>query len=133
MVGVSKDQKKFGFTIFNYFKERDYYVFPINNKYDEFDDQKCYHSVKDLPDEVQSIITAVSPKSTELVVEECIGTNVKNIWMQPGSKSEKAIELAGENNLSVIYNECILMFLEPVKSIHAFHRWLNKIFGKYPK
>ncbi len=133
VAGVSNSGKKFGSTVYKYFKERDFTVYPINNKYEEYDGKKCYRSVKDLPEEVKSLVIVVSPDSTESIIKECIGTNVKNIWMQQGSKSENAIELAEQNNLTVIYDECVLMFLEPVKSIHAFHRWINKLFGKYPK
>ena len=57
---------------------------------------------------------------------------VKNIWMQQGSESENAIEFCNKNEINVIHGECILMFAEPVKSIHSFHRWVNKLIGKYP-
>jgi hypothetical protein len=29
--------------------------------------------------------------------------------------------------------QCILMFLEPVKSIHKVNRWINKVVGTYPR
>jgi predicted CoA-binding protein len=53
--------------------------------------------------------------------------------MQQGSESEKAINYCNENGIDVIHGECILMFAEPVESIHKFHKWLWKIFGKLPK
>jgi hypothetical protein len=32
----------------------------------------------------------------------------------------------------VVQKECILMFAEPVKSIHGIHRWIWKVLGKLP-
>ena len=58
---------------------------------------------------------------------------IKKIWMQQGSESPKAIKFCKENGIELVEGECIMMFSEPVKSIHKFHRGLNKLFGKYPK
>jgi hypothetical protein len=35
--------------------------------------------------------------------------------------------------LDIISKQCILMWAEPVKSIHKFHRNLKKLFGLLPK
>jgi predicted CoA-binding protein len=53
--------------------------------------------------------------------------------MQQGSESRNAIKFCEENGISAVHNECIMMFVEPVKSIHSFHRWINKLVGKYPQ
>jgi hypothetical protein len=52
--------------------------------------------------------------------------------MQPGSESAAALDYAAQNNIETISRECILMFLEPVKSVHALHRMFKKLVGRYP-
>lgn len=52
--------------------------------------------------------------------------------MQQGSESKNAIDLCVKNGINVIAGECIMMYAEPVKSIHSFHRWINKLVGRYP-
>jgi hypothetical protein len=37
------------------------------------------------------------------------------------------------SRITVISGQCILMFLEPVVSAHAVHRWINKVVGAYPR
>lgn len=133
VVGVSNKKGKFGTIVYNNFKERKLTVYPVNHHYNTFDGKKCYKSIQDLPENVSSIVCVVPPSDTEKIVQQCINTEIKNIWLQPGSDAAEAINLAEQNNLNVIYKQCILMFLEPVKSYHAFHRWINKLFGKYPK
>ena len=58
---------------------------------------------------------------------------IKNIWMQQGSEAKDAINFCKDNGIDVVHGECILMFAEPVSSIHSLHRWINKLIGKYPK
>ena len=47
--------------------------------------------------------------------------------------SHKALEMVKDHEVNLIHNKCILMFAEPVKGPHAFHRFLNRLFGSYPK
>jgi hypothetical protein len=49
------------------------------------------------------------------------------------SDTKITVEIAQENNISLITNECIFMFAEPVSGIHKFHRAIKKFFGRLPK
>lgn len=53
--------------------------------------------------------------------------------MQQGSESQAAIDFCKENKIDYVSGECIMMFSEPVQSIHRFHRGIWKLIGKYPK
>ncbi len=132
VVGVSASRHKFGNTVFRAMRERELIVYPVNPRLPFVEDRVCYKSVSDLPDEVQSVIVVVPPKVAEQVVAECKWKGIQNIWLQPGAQSREAIAYANENELNIIHGECVLMFLEPVKSFHALHRWMKKVVGKYP-
>lgn len=133
LVGVSRKSVKFGNSIFKELKKRNYTVFPLNCFLTQYEGVPCYTDLKSLPEKVDGIITVVKPEKTELVIKEAAELGIKWIWMQQGSQSERAIELCKENNISFVANECILMFLEPVESVHKFHRFILKLFGKMPK
>jgi hypothetical protein len=32
-----------------------------------------------------------------------------------------------------VYGHCVMMYADPVQSVHAFHRWLAKSFGRLAK
>ena len=132
VVGVSRNKYKFGTTAFHALQKRQFPVYPVNSHLSAFDDQKCYEKVTDLPDAVQSVVIVVPPDSAEQVVAECKWKGIQNVWLQPGSESSEALSYAQENRMNVIHGQCILMFLEPVQSFHALHRWVNKVVGKYP-
>jgi len=133
IVGVSRKAHKFGHAIFNELKKRDYRVFPINSQADNIDGHPCCRDIQSLPEPVDALITVVPPSITSQVVRDAAKAGIKIIWMQQGSFSREAAEFCTQNNITVIPNRCLLMFLEPVGSIHKFHRWLWKLFGKYPR
>jgi predicted CoA-binding protein len=55
------------------------------------------------------VITIVPPKVTEKTVEQCKILGIGKIWMQPGSESEKAIELCKKNNIELVHGLCIIV------------------------
>lgn len=133
VAGVSENKKKFGSIVYRELKKKGYKVYGLNPKMDEFDEDKCFKSIQDLPDNVKLLVTVTQPEVTETLVEEAIQKGFTMVWMQQGSESDKAIETAKSGGLDVISNRCIMMFAEPVASIHSFHKFLAKLFGRYPK
>ena len=131
VIGVSADRKKFGNVVYRAMKQRALVVYPVNPRLPMVEGDGCFASIADLPDMVNSLITVVPPSATETVVAECVKNNIKVLWMQPGSESERAIAKAEANGITVIQGQCVLMFLEPVSSVHAVHRWFSKITGAY--
>ncbi len=133
VVGVSKNKAKFGNIVYNELKKKNYSVFAVNKMLDEIEGEKCYKNLDELKTRIDAVVCVVPPKQTEQIVKEANAIEIKHIWMQQGSESNSAIEYCKQHGINVIYKECLLMFLEPVKSIHRFHKWLWKILGKLPK
>jgi uncharacterized protein len=133
VIGVSADRKKFGNIVYRMMKEKQFTVYPVNPKIDIVEGNRCFASLADLPADVKSIVTVVPPQVTEQIVVEGIERGITGLWIQPGSESVAVIDRAKKANLTVIHHQCILMFLEPLESFHALHRWFKKLFGTYPK
>ncbi len=133
VIGVSADRKKFGNTVFRNMRDAGLTVFPVHPTLDSVEGEACYHSVGELPAEVKSVVTVVPPPQTERVIPLCAERGVTSVWMQPGSSSAPAIDTARAAGMNVVDGQCILMFLEPVKSIHKVHRWINRVVGTYPR
>lgn len=133
VIGVSADRKKFGNTVFRTMLDAGLKVYPVHPTLESVEGEACYHAVGELPDGVTSVVTVVPPAQTERVIPACAQRGVKSIWMQPGSDSGPAVEVARKAGMNVVNGQCILMFLEPVKSVHRVHRWVNKVVGRYPR
>jgi uncharacterized protein len=132
IAGVSRTRHKFGNTIFKEMKKKGYNLYPVNPNLDEFEGQKCFRSIGSLPIDVDGIIINTKSLITERLIKESEEKGIKNIWLQQGSVDKKTIVESHRSQTNIISGHCILMFVEPVKGIHGFHRWLKKSFGKFP-
>jgi len=86
-----------------------------------------------LEEPVEGVIIAVPKAQCEKAVREAIQANIPRVWLQRGCESQPAIELCAHEGLPVVHGACVLMYAEPVKSVHAFHRWLWKTLGLLAK
>lgn len=132
VVGVSRKSSKFGNVIYKELKKKGFNVYGVNPNMDNVEGDKCYHSLRELEGKIDGIVNVVSKAQTSDVAKEANEIGIKNIWMQQGSESEEAIKYCNENGINEIHKECILMFADPVNSIHGVHRWLWKVMGKLP-
>ncbi|MBK8944792.1 MAG: CoA-binding protein [Ignavibacteriae bacterium] len=132
VVGVSRKKTKFGNAIYKELRKKNLNVFPVNPNLEIFEGDKCFKNLNELKGKIDAVINCVSPNKTLSIVNEANSIGVKNIWMQQGSETDEAINYCKENGINEIHKECILMFVEPVNSIHSFHKWIWKILGKLP-
>ncbi len=133
VIGVSRSKSGFGIAVYEHLKNNGYNVYAINRKGGFSGNTKLYTSLFEIEQRIDGIVTVVPPTETEIVIQAAHDLEIMNVWMQLGSESKNAIDFCNSKGMNVISKECILMFAEPVKSIHKFHRWINKITGKYPK
>ena len=108
VVGVSQKQEKFGYKIFTSLLDSGYKVEGIHPANGEVKGKKIYRNLKELEAIPDLVITVVSPQVTENIVEQCKELGIKQIWMQPGSESDIAINKAKGYGISVINNACFV-------------------------
>lgn len=133
VVGVSRNKDKFGNAIYRDMKAKGYKMLAINPKLDMVEGDRCYAGLGALPEKPEGVIICINPLETVPVIEEAARLGIKYIWLQQGANSPEGEAKCQELGLNVVSGECIFMFLEPVTSIHAFHRFFVKLFGKLPK
>lgn len=131
--GVSRETKKFGRMAYEELKKSGYRLYPVNPNIEELDGQECYGTVSEVPDDSLTHLFVITPKAqTAGVVEDAIEKGISNIWIQQGADTPEVLKIAKDNNINVVHGECIFMHLEPVKGVHAFHRFLRRVFAKMP-
>jgi predicted CoA-binding protein len=131
LAGVSRNEHKFGTTLFKEMKKRGLSVVGVNPYMTEILGSPCFPAIEDLPHDVDALITVVKPEEALTLIEAAHKRGIRKIWMQQGSQSEKAAAFCREKGINLIEKECLFMYLEPVESIHKFHRGIKKIFGGY--
>ncbi len=132
LIGVSRNKKKFGYIVYKDLLKKGFKVVPVNPGIEMIDDKKCYKDIAALPSEINSIIVMTPKDKTDAIVSAAISKGIKNIWIQQKAETAEAIENAKKNGINLVYDECILMFVNP-NGPHTFHRFLKRLFGRYPK
>jgi len=130
--GVSRDKKKFSYQAFEKILKSNPDLIPVNPLLEEVNGKKCYKTLLDIPGNVDAVISMVPKAHTKGILEQAVQKNIRNVWIQLSSDSPEALAFAEQNHMNVIFGQCILMYTEPVDSIHKIHRWVNKLFGNYP-
>ncbi|WP_304129840.1 CoA-binding protein [Ignavibacterium album] len=132
VIGVSSKGRGFGVAVYEQLKYAGYKVFGVNKNGGKINNEIMFKSLGEISSKVDAVVTVIPPPETEKIIDEMKMLSINQIWMQQGSESKEAIEKCKSNGSNVINGECILMFVEPVKSFHSFHRWINKLIREYP-
>src|SRR5690606_18418784 len=133
IAGVSRNPKKFGHIVLKELVDRGFDVYPVNPDADTIRGHRCYHSVTDLPDDVKHLLIVTPKHQTHAVADDAVSKGIKMVWIQQMSDSPEAIKILSDAGIPYISGKCILMFADPVKGPHKFHRFLVKITGRFPK
>jgi hypothetical protein len=113
VVGVSTDQKKFGYIIWRNLQQKGYTVYPINPKYDQIEGERCYRSLVDVADRTDVVDVVVPPAVTEQVVGQCAELGLTRVWLQPGAESAEAIRFCEEHGVQVVHHACAMALSRP--------------------
>jgi uncharacterized protein len=127
LVRVSRKKRISGVNIDKELQAKGYSVSVVY-----LDEKEAGSRLVDLKEPIGGVICAVPPDQTEKAVLQAVDAKIPRVWMQKGSESKAAVELCEEKGISAIQGQCIMMFAEPVRSFHAFHRGVLKLFGKLP-
>lgn len=109
IIGVSSNPTKYGHKIFRDLIKAEFRVTGVNPGNGGLFKRKIYKSLREVEPLPDLVITVVPPEITEQIVTECIELGIKEIWMQPGSESRQAIEMAEKNGILVTHNACFMV------------------------
>lgn len=130
VVGMSRSGKKFGNMAAKELKAKGYEIYPIHPEAQEIDGLTCYPDLKSLSGKVDGIWISIPPKNVPAVLEAAAEIGMKNIWLQQGAWSKEVQQSIDQLGLPVVSKKCILMYAQPVHSVHKFHRTIKSIFGR---
>lgn len=109
VVGVSEDTEKYGYKVFKHLLESDYKVIGINPKAPIILNQKIYKDLASVKEKIDWVILVVPPDVSKKILQEIVKLNIKNVWFQPESEDDEAIEYCKKNNINYISKACIMM------------------------
>ena len=110
VVGASENREKYGNKVLRVYIQNDLDVVAINPNATEIEGVAAFADLGDVPHKIDGVSIVTPPAVTERVVERAVALGIRNIWMQPGAESEKAVENAERAGANVISGgPCILV------------------------
>lgn len=107
IVGLSSKWYRPSYFAAKYMLDHGKHVIPVNPAYTEVLGQKCYPSLRDIPEQVDLVDCFRRSEEIMPIAEDAIAIGAKVLWMQIGVINEKAAKKAGAEGLEVVMNRCV--------------------------
>jgi predicted CoA-binding protein len=107
VVGLSAQWHRPSYFAAKYMQEHGYRVIPVNPMYDEILGEKCYKSLREVPESID--IVDCFRKSAEIpaLAQEAVALKARVLWMQLGVANPAARRIAESAGLEVVENRCV--------------------------
>ena len=108
VVGLSPKPERPSNYVSKYMLENNYQIIPVNPGYKMIFDKPCYSSLIDIPFNIDIVNIFRNSKYVFPIIKEAIDIKAKVIWLQDGIVSREGKQMAENNNIIYIENDCIL-------------------------
>src|SRR5256885_349259 len=88
VVGLSADWYRPSYFAAKYMQEHGYRVIPVNPKYPEILGEKCYRSLRDIPQKVDLVDVFRKTADVMPIAEDAITIGARVLWQNPGEAHE---------------------------------------------
>jgi uncharacterized protein len=107
VVGLSADWFRPSFFAAKYMQEHGYRVIPVNPTYPEILGEKCYRSLRDIPEKVDIVDVFRKTADVMPIAEVAIAIGARVLWQQLGVQNEAAATKAEAAGLETVMNRCV--------------------------
>jgi predicted CoA-binding protein len=107
VVGLSADWFRPSYFAAKYMLEHGYRIIPVNPRYPEILGQKCYPSLRDIPEKVDLVDCFRKTGDIGPIADDAIAIGAKVLWQQIGVKNEAAAAKAQAAGLDVVMDRCV--------------------------
>ncbi len=129
VIGVSRNNKKWGNEMLRLFIKNNYEVYPVSNNAEQAEGIQCFKNAGELPSDVRNLIISIPKPATQKLLESIEKDRFDIIWFVYGSQNKEILDLAIQKNIRVIYGYCPMMFLNRT-GLHKFHYIIKRAFSK---
>jgi predicted CoA-binding protein len=107
VVGLSAQWHRPSYFAAKYLQDHGYRIVPVNPMYDEVLGEKCYKSLRDIPEPVDMVDCFRKSAEIPAIAEDAVAIGARVLWMQLGVESAQARKRAEEAGLQVVENRCV--------------------------
>lgn len=107
VVGLSAQWHRPSFFAAKYMQEHGYRVIPVNPQYDTILGERCFKSLRDIPEKVDIVDCFRRSAEIPAIADDAIAIGAKVLWMQLGVENAEARRKAEAAGLEVVENRCV--------------------------
>ena len=107
VVGLSADWYRPSYFAAKYMQEHGYRIIPVNPKYEAVLGEKCYRSLRDIPEPVDLVDVFRKTQDVGPIADDAIAIGAKVLWQQLGVKNEAAAQKARAAGLDAVMDRCV--------------------------
>ena len=107
VVGLSANWYRPSYFAAKYMQEHGYRVIPVNPMYEEVLGEKCYKSLRDIPEKVDLVDCFRKSEEIASLADDAVAIGAKVLWMQLGVRNAGARAKAEAAGLEVVEDRCV--------------------------
>ena len=107
VVGLSADWFRPSYFAAKYLQEHGYRVIPVNPRYETILGEKCYRSLRDIPEKVDIVDCFRKTSDIPPICDDAIAIGAKVLWQQLGVSNEAAARKAEAAGLESVMDRCV--------------------------
>jgi len=107
VVGLSADWFRPSYFAAKYMQEHGYRVIPVNPKYESILGERCYKSLRDIPEKVDLVDIFRKTQDVMPIAEDAIAIGARVLWQQLGVKNDAAAAKARAAGLETVMDRCV--------------------------
>lgn len=107
VVGLSADWYRPSYFAAKYMQEHGFRIIPVNPKYDEILGEKCYPTLKAIPEQVDIVDVFRKPDDCVPIAQDAIAIGANVLWLQLGVVNDEAARIAEAGGLEVVMDRCV--------------------------
>lgn len=108
VVGLSSNSLRPSYGVSAYLQSVGYRIIPVNPVEKEILGEKCYASLRDIPEPVDIVDVFRNPDAVGPIADEAVAIGAKCLWLQEGVVNQEAADRAAATGLDVVMDHCIL-------------------------
>jgi len=106
VVGCSPDPDRDSHRIAALLKAKGHRVIPVNPNCQEILGERCYASVRHIPEPVEMVDVFRRPEFVDQIADDAIAVGAKILWLQLDVINEPAARKAQDASLTVVMDRC---------------------------
>ncbi|HEY5899098.1 MAG TPA: CoA-binding protein [Burkholderiales bacterium] len=107
VVGLSADWFRPSYFAAKYMQEHGYRVIPVNPKYPEILGEKCYRSLREIPERIDLVDVFRKTADVMPIAEDAIAIGARVLWQQLGVRNDAAAAKARAAGLETVMDRCV--------------------------